>query len=217
MAPILSINHGYFMKKNVLFLLLIFYTTLLQADCTTIYLVRHGQTDWNLKGRIQSIENYPLNETGQKQASFLSEKLKDVSFQSVITSGLTRTTETALIIVQDNPLKFTIDQRLRERNYGSWEGVPKEEYHGATKENKWDVEKDSHVTERAMEALKDIAQQHSGSNVLVVSHGGVLRNVIALLQNVSPKSIKPENAGYVILSYCEGKWSIKDMHDITNR
>jgi len=206
--------------KNLLFFALIFcaFVSNLHADdCTTVYLVRHGQTDWNQKGRIQTIEDFPINQTGKKQSQDLAEKFKNIPFKAVFSSGLTRANQTALILVGERSLKVVVDKRFIERSYGSWEGKPKKEYQDARPEQKCDVEKDSIVNARAMEALTDIALRYPGDNVLIVSHGGVLRNVIANLLKAPPTSIKPENAGYVILKYCDGEWVIKDMNDITKR
>src|SRR5574338_1146089 len=89
----------------------------------TIYLVRHGVTDWNVQKKIQGNTDIPLNDTGRKQAHQLKEKLQAISFSAVVTSNLSRTKETGSIIAGQRTVSFIQDENLRERSVGSkWEG-----------------------------------------------------------------------------------------------
>lgn len=86
-----------------------------------IYLVRHGQTDWNKEMRAQGRKDIPLNAVGRAQAEELHEKIKDSNFDAVYASPLSRAAETAKIAIGG---KYVInyDNRLVERSFGDYEG-----------------------------------------------------------------------------------------------
>lgn len=86
------------------------------------YFVRHGQTDWNLQGRMQGHSDIPLNENGIAQAKTVSAKVAGVNLQHMIASPLLRTLKTAAIIAEDNKLSMSVDHLLMERSFGSYEG-----------------------------------------------------------------------------------------------
>ncbi len=89
-----------------------------------IYLVRHGQTDFNLKNLLQGSTDNPLNETGRQQAGQLAQMLKDVPFDVIYSSPLKRALETAQIIRESNVNRppIILDDRLKEIDMGEWEG-----------------------------------------------------------------------------------------------
>lgn len=89
-----------------------------------IYIVRHGQTNWNKEGRYAGRKNIPLNEEGILQAKQLKEKLKNIKFDIVITSPLKRAIQTAQEITNQ---KIIIDERIIERSNGELEGKLKTE------------------------------------------------------------------------------------------
>ncbi len=92
-----------------------------------IYIVRHGQTDWNVEGIYQGRIDIPLNKTGIEQAKRTREKLRGIKFDKVFSSPLKRAFETAQIIC-DNPI--IKDDRIIERCNGELEGKQKSEYKG---------------------------------------------------------------------------------------
>ncbi len=89
-----------------------------------IYLVRHGQTDYNLRNLLQGSTDNPLNETGRQQARHLARVLADVPFEVIYSSPLKRALETAEIIRESNVNRppILLDERLREIDMGEWEG-----------------------------------------------------------------------------------------------
>ncbi len=96
-----------------------------------IYVIRHGETEYNKKGCLQGWLDIPLNENGEKTAILTGEGLKDVAFDYVFTSPLKRAYRTAELVVAggtSNP-PFICDDRLREISWGEWEGL------GCTDEN----------------------------------------------------------------------------------
>ncbi|HPO58990.1 MAG TPA: histidine phosphatase family protein, partial [Anaerolineaceae bacterium] len=94
---------------------------------TTLWLVRHGQTDWNLERRYQGQIDIPLNETGREQARRAAAQLRGRTFDALYASDLARARETAEIIAREVGLPIRPDKRLREISYGDWEGLTVDE------------------------------------------------------------------------------------------
>src|SRR6266851_890326 len=94
---------------------------------STIYLIRHGETDWNRDRRIQGQSDTPLNDVGRAQARLLGLKLLDVRFELAYSSDLSRAIETAELILEPRPIAIATDVGLRERAFGEWEGGLAEE------------------------------------------------------------------------------------------
>src|SRR5919108_2705992 len=92
-------------------------------DTTRIILVRHGETDWNATGRIQGHSDTPLNAVGREQAQRVAQRLASESVRALYSSDLARAFETATIIGQTLGLSVVTSPRLRERQYGAWEGL----------------------------------------------------------------------------------------------
>jgi broad specificity phosphatase PhoE len=150
---------------------------------TRIFLVRHGETDWNLTRRLQGHSDRPLNETGREQARSLAAQLATEEIEAVYSSDLSRAEETARIIAEARGLDVTTLPELRERHFGSWEGLTDEEIHQRFPEEiadgvLGDGESRGELDGRVLRALNRIADQHSESTVVVVSHGGPLRAVL---------------------------------------
>lgn len=142
-----------------------------------IYVVRHGQTDWNLEGRCQGWADTELNQTGLKQAEELSVKLSSVKFDVCFSSPQKRALKTAQIIYQG---KIIADQRLRERGKGELEGrtdvkaTVKQlgiDYYNPN-EKRLGIEKYSDFQNRIRSFWNEILKKYVGKNVLVVTHGG---------------------------------------------
>ena len=142
---------------------------------TTILLARHGETDWNRDFRVQGHSDTPLNETGRAQARVLAEALADEPIRAVYASDLSRACETAEIVAASLGLEVRIEPALRERSFGAWEGLTREEIDarfGAASTH--DGETNDVVRERVLDAVHRIVVDHPGEEVLVVSHGGAL-------------------------------------------
>ncbi|WP_341951894.1 histidine phosphatase family protein [Salinibacterium sp. TMP30] len=147
-----------------------------------IYLVRHGETNWNRERRIQGSSDIPLNSTGQAQAKTTGELLSRRQWDGIFTSPLSRAMETAQIIAGQvgltAPLPLTA---VAERNYGDAEGRTAAEvdelYPGDTEVP--GRESREAVIERALPALVQLAEENHGKSVIVVAHGGVIAAILA--------------------------------------
>ena len=159
---------------------------------TTLLLVRHGETDWNRDGRWQGHADTPLNERGREQARSLAAQLEGgESIAAVYASDLARARETAEIVAAPLGLEVEIDPRLREIDFGSWEGLttPEIEQRFPEEVARWRSNDGSQafaggetyaeMGERVVRALSDIAAAHPSQTVLVILHGGPIRGILA--------------------------------------
>ena len=144
---------------------------------TTLLLARHGETDWNRELRIQGSSDIELNELGRRQARFLAQELTDVDLDAIYSSDLSRAHATAAAVAATHGLDVNLDPRLRERSFGSWEGLTREDIAAFPAGSRHDGESDDEVRERVLAAVEEIASNHPGEQVLIVSHGGALNTL----------------------------------------
>jgi probable phosphoglycerate mutase len=148
---------------------------------TSLYLVRHGETDWNAVRRIQGSTDIPLNSMGRDQARTTGRLLARREWNGIYSSPLSRAFETASIIAAEVALHTpsTIDA-IVERNYGDAEGLDgvqiDERFPGDTPVP--GRETHDEVADRVIPALIGLAQSRPGSALIVVTHGGVIRSVL---------------------------------------
>ena len=149
---------------------------------TTILLARHGETDWNRERRVQGHADEPLNETGRAQARELAAELAREPFDAIYASDLARAGETALIVAEHHDVDVVLLPELRERHFGSWEGLTDTEilrrFPDARPGHWGDGEVAEEMAGRVVAAVHRIAESHPGGHVLVVAHGGPLRAVL---------------------------------------
>jgi broad specificity phosphatase PhoE len=152
---------------------------------TEILLARHGETDWNNGRRVQGHTDIPLNAAGVAQARVLAEQLATEPLIAVFSSDLSRALDTATVVADAHALEVTVDPRLREKNFGTWEGLTDleiaERFPDAVRGQWGDGETTDEVAERVLGVLDRIRRLHPDGSVLVVSHGGPLRAMLASL------------------------------------
>lgn len=140
-----------------------------------IYIVRHGQTDYNAEGRYAGKLDVPLNDKGREQANIIKEKLKNIKFDKVFSSPLIRAYETAKII-SDN--EIVIDYRIAERDNGDLEGKLKKDItenidFNDPRENRYNIESIIAFRKRINNFFDEITNLYKDKNVLVVTHAGI--------------------------------------------
>jgi len=148
---------------------------------TDLYLVRHGETEWNRQRRIQGRTDIPLNDTGRDQARLTGMLLTRRPIARVYASPLSRAFETASIIAGELGLpEPQTHVGLVERDYGEAEGLT---FHEVDVRFPRDVdapgrESREAVAARVVPALVEIAHRHPGESIVVVSHGGAIRSAL---------------------------------------
>lgn len=170
------------------------FATAAQAQLN-IYVVRHGQTDWNREGRIQGGTDNPLNSTGREQAATLGRTLADVRIDAVYSSSHQRARQTAAVFEGRAPI-VAMDE-LRERFFGKFEGANDKDPAILADWNKrrftWgdDMEGGESLesqARRAEAALKQIREKHAaGGTIVIVGHGGINPLLVSLLTGVPPQ------------------------------
>lgn len=163
------------------------------------YIVRHGETDWNVKGLIQGHSDIELNKKGEKQAKLLKKELRNIKFDIVFSSDLLRAKRTAEIIALEKSLVIQTTKVLRERSYGRFEGksvdiIADIDYP--------DIESDEQIIARFLTFLRETAAANSNKTILVVCHGGIMRVLLSHLgfsERKDPINIQIENGGYINL------------------
>jgi len=180
-----------------------------------LYLVRHGETDWNRDRRIQGSTDIPLNDTGRSQATAIGKLLAQRQWDAVVTSPLSRAVETAqLIAAQIGVSEVKRDAHIVERRYGEAEGMAiaelAERFPGDAPVPGRETRED--VAARAMPALLAIAKQHPGGSVIVVSHGGLIRSVLGA---VDPGTEHPPitNGSVHSFRYVDGSFELHAFND----
>jgi probable phosphoglycerate mutase len=172
---------------------------------TTLLLVRHGETDWNAEGRLQGHTDRPLSDYGRGQARRLAEELESEALEAIYSSDLARARETAEIVGERLGLPTVLDPDLREKDWGTWEGLDaverdRVEFVGESTE--------AHQ-ERMLRALRRIAERHPGDGrVLVVTHGGSMRRVQAAAMGMALPVV--ENCGRWLCACDNGEFRAAD-------
>lgn len=182
----------------------------------TIYIVRHGQTEWNVERRIQGQEDSPLTALGLSQAKELGQLLQGVHFNAVFSSDSLRAKRTAEMIVLERELAVVTTELLRERAFGRFEGKYIAElkefdeiFEKLSDEEKFsyksesDIESDEEIASRMIRFIREIAVRFAGKTVLLVTHAGMMKALLVHLgygtyQTLPNGSIK--NTSYIKLA-----------------
>lgn len=198
----------------------------------TIYIVRHGQTEWNRRRLVQGHIDIPLNEHGKSEAALLAKTFATLEFSAAFSSDLMRAKETAEFLVAGKGLNVQIASQFRERSWGVFEGRPFDEIKQRHKEEFCEVlerfspdanklhpelasiETYQNAVERVLPLLVQLSEEHSGKNVLVVSHGGILKGLLMHLAGDEFKNPIVHNTGYVKLNVSAGKFVVEGVEGI---
>jgi 2,3-bisphosphoglycerate-dependent phosphoglycerate mutase len=164
---------------------------------TLLLLVRHGETDWNAEGRLQGHTDRLLSDFGRRQAEILAGELAGEQLDALYASDLARARETAEIVGERLGLPVVLEADLREKDWGSWEGLTPSERDAV----EFVGESTEEHRERILGALRRIAARHPHGRVLVVTHGGSLRRVQAAALGMALPVV--ENCGRWDVA-CEG-------------
>ncbi len=187
----------------------------------TLYIVRHGETEWNTSGIVQGHSDSPLTVAGVVQAQALGERFKHISFAAAFSSDLPRAVATTTYALQQKKIAFLTTQSLRERRYGAFEGKHVDELRreidmlvqkaggdafrrtaNASFLDAHNIESSEEMIARVITFLREIAVAYPKEQVLVVTHGGVLRELIVHLGSMPHEALrggKIGNTAHVVL------------------
>lgn len=198
------------------------------------YIVRHGETEWNVLKKLQGHADSPLTEKGISDAQVLAKEFSARSFSKVFSSDLLRAHRTAKIIAKEHQLAVKTSQLLRERNFGAFEGKSLEVYlkelqslldqkNQLSDEEKIhfkedpSIESDHEIIQRFTTFLREAAVAYAGKEVLVVSHSGMLKMLLVHLGFATYKELighTIKNLGYVVLDSDGVEFFIKETKGI---
>ena len=161
-----------------------------------IWIIRHGQTDWNKNGKIQGSTDIELNETGIKQAEEVIPTFNEHNFDLIISSTLKRAMKTAQIINREKNVEIIYDKRLIERHCGDYEGTPTtldEEplFNILTNVSTHNIETVKELYERVYSILTEVKEKYNDKKVLLVTHGGTTRAIETFFYGVDKNGIMP--------------------------
>jgi probable phosphoglycerate mutase len=184
----------------------------------TIFLARHGETEWNRIGRWQGKTDIPLSEVGRAQARTLAERLRNRGITEIFASDLSRARETAEIVAAAlGVTRFNIDPRLGERGFGCFEGLTREEcaarhgeawarYLADRRSTPTDSEPQAQVVARMVAALTAVAESAERTgHALVVSHGAAIRSFLHTITGIEPAPLV--NAALFLVDYGGGSFT----------
>lgn len=155
-----------------------------------LYIVRHGETEFNVEKRMQGRLDSPLTQRGIDNAISLSKQLKDVKFEKIYASPSPRAYKTAELIKGERDTQIQIDNELREMNLAGWEGKSKEELEQLYPEENdifWnkpqlfkpvDGESFQQVQDRVVEAINKLISENDEGNILIITHSVVIKTII---------------------------------------
>ena len=191
-----------------------------------LYLLRHGQTENNLKKVVQGWTPTPLTAQGKKQAERLRDVLADVRFDRIFSSDIYRTRQTGDIVFPERYVPFEYDARLREVNNTALAGIPSADlrkkygnkYRNATRHLSFEEfggESAEELMARTKDFLDDLAKDKNSKLVAAVTHGGTIRAFVANVIGGMPdsKSVVIDNCTVTALEYDGKIWRLIGIND----
>ena len=196
-----------------------------------LYIVRHGETKWNVEKRFQGQTDSDLTEKGKEKVGKTGEELKNILFDAVYTSELGRAVKSAEIILSKNINKKNRLQKLTELNevyFGKWQGLSYneifEKYPEEANNYFYDIKKYyaknieaeelKDALDRFLKGMDKIVKNHKSGNILVVTHGTVLEMFINHVINKNTEDIDERkligNGKYRIFTYKNGEFLTAD-------
>jgi broad specificity phosphatase PhoE len=189
-----------------------------------VIVIRHGETQWNVEGREMGHLDSPLTLLGVRQAEAIAERLSKRTFGVLYSSDLGRAVQTAEAIASRCGHDVLLDEGLRERNMGIFQGVIWEEIPERFPQEYSDYkrigfeyvipggESAKDRVERSIRVMTAMAERHSDTDVVVVTHSGFLMGFFEFVLGILPGNdwrFKRRNASYNAFEFSGGKWSLE--------
>lgn len=199
-----------------------------------VYLVRHGETEWNRQGRLQGHTDIALNEMGVSQALLLGEELSKVPFRRAYSSDLSRAFQTAELLLRPHQISVETSRELRERNAGQMEGQHLEQVNEIMRSfflSPAALEKESYMNsiwhpgmETAQSVFNRVSQflLHQVAEivdhpVLVVSHGFVLRSFLDYFSFIPKRRWVVKNCGFIRIRIEEDSFHLLECNGVSEQ
>lgn len=196
---------------------------------TTLYLIRHGETEGGEIRRYKGTIDVPLSEKGVSQMEQISKyiyqntvynqnsgyRTRDTELSAVYCSDLTRAIRSAEIVAEPHSLKPIIISSLRERNFGLWEGMSFDEIRekyplefdawagNPLKFSPMEGESTLAMRDRVIQAMNEIMEKHNKENIAIVAHGGVNRIILCHILGIPLENIFRIEQDYGALNIVE--------------
>jgi broad specificity phosphatase PhoE len=195
---------------------------------TKVYLVRHGQTAWNVGEIFRGRADIPLDDTGRNEAKLAGEALKDAGIHAVYSSPLSRSMETAQNIATFHNLTVIPLDAITDISYGEWEGHNNDEMRAKYPDlhRLWHTEPQKvrfpkgeslgEVRARIMAALDGLLARHKDQNIVLVAHrvpNKVICCALIGLDNSHFWRIQQDTASTNLFAYKDGQWIISYLND----
>jgi len=203
-----------------------------------LFLIRHGQTKWNLEGRYQGDKDIELTKEGIRQAKLATSYLKNVNFSRIYSSPLKRTVLTARTINEDRGLDIIVRKDLKEINFGKWEGLKFDEINQQYNPDyqRWlddpfknpptGGENFSEFTKRTSKEINRIVEENQdGADVAISTHGGVIVSLLVhwlqvpkerwrcLIQRQAAINVVVVHEGFPYISQINYTGHLRDHYD----
>ena len=174
-----------------------------------LYVVRHGQTEYNIKKVFQGHIDIPLNEVGEKQAEETALKFKNIDIDMLLVSPLQRTIQTAKYISEITGVPITIEERIVERNFGNMEGHANRDDWNIKmmldyqkNYNKENIEPIQELFKRIYDFLDEITEKYKDKKIILVTHGAVSQPIECYFKGM-PSIMDFEHLEKLTLKNCE--------------
>lgn len=199
---------------------------------TKVYITRHGQTQWNIKGIMQGQKDSPLTDKGRMQASWLSERVQELDIQHMYSSSSGRAYETAELVKGKSTYPLLKSDDLREMYLGAWEGHTFEEnkvthpeqfynfWHAPHRFEPHDCETFEQLKDRVIGFIETKVKEHEGDSILIVTHALVLKTILNHYKNHPLKELFAgkfaHSASLTLIEFDANRCYVKMESDITH-
>jgi len=188
---------------------------------STLFLVRHGETDWNRSGQIMGERPVPLNRHGMAQAQRLAEALRGRSVEALYSSPVARALQTAEILSSVLDLPVTVEGGLTEVGVGQWEGlywkdltdeIMRRNFYARPQETRPPGGETLHeVQRRAVAAVERAAAGATVGSLLLVSHADVLRAILAHYLRIDLQTARQMRIDHASLTALDVNGTLTDL------
>ncbi|BEU88017.1 alpha-ribazole phosphatase [Selenomonas sp. TAMA-11512] len=198
---------------------------------TEIFLVRHGQTEWNKTGRFQGQSDVPLSEVGREQAILAAKYFPAERLDKVYASDLSRAADTGRAIADRLGAPIELTKKLREMYFGQWEGLSYDEivrgwpdagpafFDAPDTLIPPDGETFQMVQDRATPFLEEIVRVHTGESIAIVAHGAIIRTIVAYVLGMPMRYVwrtRQGNTGISRITYSEGVYTVDYLNRLAH-